>query len=105
MLDHHLDRLVARERAVLDAVDAGADARADAGVAVRVRGDLDAGAVRFVDDRLELLVGVLLRAREPAVRHHAARRRDLDDARAVLDLVAHRLAHLGHAVGDALLDA
>ena len=34
------------------------------GVAVRVRRDLEAGAVRFVDDRRELLVGVLLRARE-----------------------------------------
>ena len=80
MLDHHLDRVVARERAVLDAVDAGPDARPDAGVAVRVRGDLEPGAVRLVDDRRELLVGVLLRAGEPAVRHHAARRGDLDDA-------------------------
>ena len=50
-----------------------------AGVAVRVRGDLEPGAVRLVDDRRELLVGVLLRAREPAVRHHAARRGDLDE--------------------------
>ena len=75
------------------------------GVAVRVRRDLEPGAVRFVDDRVELFVGVLLRAREPAVRHHAARRGDLDEAGAVLDLVAHRLAHLGHAVRDALLDA
>ena len=64
MLDHQLDRVVGGEGAVLDAVDAGADARPDAGVAVGVRGDLDAGAVRLVDDRLELLVGVLLRARE-----------------------------------------
>ena len=79
MLDHHLDGVVAGERAVLDAVDAGTDARADAGVAVRVRGDLEAGAVRFVDDRRELFVGVLLRAGEPAVRHHAARRGDLDE--------------------------
>ena len=53
----------------------GADARPDAGVAVRVGRDLEPGAVRLVDDRRELFVGVLLRAREPAVRHHAARTR------------------------------
>ena len=104
VLDHHPDRVVARERAVLDAVDARRDAGADAGVTVRVGRDLEPGAVRLVDDRRELLVGVLLRAREPAVRHDAARRRDLDEPGAVLDLVADRLADLGHAVGDALLD-
>ena len=94
MLDHHLNGLVARERTVLDAVDAGANAGADAGVAVRVRRDLEPGAMRFVDDRRELFVGVLLRTREPAVRHDAARRGDLDEAGAVLDLVADGLAHL-----------
>ena len=65
MLDHQLDRLVAGEEAVLDAVDAGADAGADARRRRGVRGDLDAGAVRLVDDRVELLVGVLLRAGGP----------------------------------------
>ena len=73
-----------------------------AAVAGGVGGDPDAGAVRLVDDRLELLVGVLLRARPGAVRHHAARGRDLDHLGAVADLVAHARAHLGHAVGDAL---
>ena len=63
MVDHHLDGVVAGEEAVLDAVDAGPDAGPDRGVAGRVRGDPDAGAVRLVGDRLELLVGVLLRAR------------------------------------------
>src|ERR671920_854764 len=36
-----------------------------------------------------------------ALREHAARRADLDDVGAVLHLVAHRLAHLVHAVGGA----
>ena len=77
----------------------------DACIAVCVRGDPDAGAMGFVDDRCELFVRVLLRAREPAVRHHAAGRRDLDQPCAVLDLVTHRFAHLGHAVRDAFLDS
>ena len=47
---------------MLDAVDAGLDRGADAVVAVRVRRDLEPGAVRFVGDRPQLLVGVLLRA-------------------------------------------
>ena len=55
-LDHEVERLVARERAVLDAVDAGLDRGADAVVAVRVRRDLEPGAVRLVGDRRELLV-------------------------------------------------
>jgi hypothetical protein len=105
VLHHELDRVVARERSVLDAVDAGADAGADAGIAVRVRGDTQTGAVGLVDDRRELLVGVLLRAGGPAVRHDAAGRGDLDDLRAVLDLVPHTLADLRHTVGDAFLDA
>ena len=74
-------------------------------VADRMRGDPDAGPVRLVGDRRELLVGVLLRAGSGAVRHHAARRGDLDQLGAVLDLVAHARAHLVDAVGDALLDA
>ena len=74
-------------------------------VAVGVRGHLEPGPVRFVDDGPQLLVGVLLRAGRAGVRHHAARGADLDDLGAVLDLVADRLAHLADAVGDALLDA
>ena len=49
-------------------------------------------------------VGVLPGAGRAGVGHHAARRADLDDLGAVLDLVADGLADLGHAVGDALLD-
>ena len=97
-------RLLAHQRGVLDAVDAGLDRGADAVVAVRVRGDLHAATVGLVDDRAQLLVGVVLRARRTGERHHPARRAHLDQLGAVLDLVAHRLAHLAHAVGDALLD-
>ena len=50
-LDHEIERLVAGERAVLDAVEARLDHRADAVVAVCVRGDLEPGAVGFVGDR------------------------------------------------------
>ena len=105
MVDHHLDRVVAGEEAVLDAVDAGPDAGPDRAVADRVRGDADAGAVCLVGDRLELGVRVLLGARRGAVRHHAAGGRHLDQLRAVADLVAHARLHVGHAVGDALGDA
>ena len=100
-----LQRVVGGQRAVLDAVDPGPDAGADAGVAVGVRRHAQAVAVGLVDDGVQLLVGVLLAPGGGAERHDAARRRDLDQLGAVLDLVAHGLAHLGHAVGDALLDA
>ena len=102
-LDHQVQGLVGHERAVLDAVDAGLDGGADAVVAVGVGRDPQPGAVRLVDDRRQLLVGVLLRAGRPGVRHHPARRADLDELGAVLDLVADRLAHLVDAVGDPLL--
>ena len=62
-LDEQLQGLVAHQRAVLDAVEAGLDRRADAVVTVGVRRDLEPGAVRLVGDRGELLVRVLLGAR------------------------------------------
>ena len=64
-----------------------------------------AAPVGLVDDRAQLLVGVVLRTGRTGERHDPARRAHLDLLRAVLDLVAHRAAHLAHAVGDALLDA
>ena len=57
---------------MLDAVDARADARPNAGITVGVRGDLDAGAMCLVGDGVELFVGVLLRPGEAAVRHHSS---------------------------------
>jgi hypothetical protein len=60
--DHHLNGLVAGERSVLDAIDAGPDARANAGVPTGVGRDPDAGPMRLVDDGCQLLVGRLLRA-------------------------------------------
>jgi hypothetical protein len=59
-------------------------------VADRVRGDADVGAMRLVGDRRELLVRVRLRAATRAMRHHAARGRDLDDLRAAADLYSTR---------------
>ncbi len=49
--DDELERLVAGERAVLDAIEAGLDRGPDAVVTVGVRRDLEPGAVRFVGDR------------------------------------------------------
>ena len=51
----------------------------------------------------ELVGGVLAGAGGAGVRHHPARGAHLDDLGAVLDLVAHGLADLVDAVGDALL--
>ena len=61
--------------------------------------------MRFVGDRRELLVRVLLRAGRGAVRHHATRCGDLDHLCAVLDLIADGASHLGHTVGHAFLHA
>lgn len=70
MIDHHLDRLITGQEAVFDAVDPGADAGLDRGVADGVCGHADSGPVGFVGDRGELGIGILLRARRGAVRHH-----------------------------------
>ena len=102
MVDHHLDGLVGGQETVFDAVDAGADAGLDRAVADGVGGDPHPGAVRFVGDRGELLIGVLLGARRGAVRHHPARRRHLDQLGAVANLVADAGDYVGHTVGDAL---
>ena len=72
--------------------------------AMGVRGDPQPAPVRLVDDRAQLLVGVVLGAGGAGVRHDAAGAAHLDQLRAVLDLVPDGLAHLVDAVGDALLD-
>ena len=72
--------------------------------AVRVRGHPQSAPVRLVDDRAQLLVRIVLCAGLSGQRHDAARDAHLDQLGAVLDLVAHRLADLVDAVGDALLD-
>ena len=104
MLDHHRDRVVVDQEAVLDAVDTGRDRVLDRVGAVRVRGDAQPAPVRLVDDRAQLLIRIMLRARWSRQRHHPARAADLDQLGAVLDLVAHRLADLVDPVGDAFLD-
>ncbi len=89
---------------MFDAVDARPDAGANGAVPHRMRGHPHTGPVRLVGDRGELVVGILLGAGRGAVRHHAARRRHLDQLGAVADLVAHTRPHLVDAVGDALRD-
>ena len=105
VVDHHLDGVVGGQEAVFDAVDAGTDTGPDRAVADGVRGDPHPGAVRFVGDRGELRVGVLLGTRGGAVRHDPTRCRHLDQLGAVANLVAHARDHVGHTVGDALGDA
>ncbi len=72
MVDHHRNGVVGGEESVFDAVDAGFDAGADRPVADCVSGHPDAGAVGLVGDSGQFLVGVLLRSRRGAVRHHSA---------------------------------
>ena len=57
--------------------------------------------MRLVDDHPQLFVRIVLGAGLAGQRHHTARATHLDQLRAVLDLVAHRLADLVDAVGDA----
>ena len=64
---------------------------------------LQSSAVGLVDDRLQLLGGVLPGAGRAGVRHDATRGHNLDHPRSVLDLVADSLAHLRHPIGDSLL--
>jgi hypothetical protein len=91
------------QEAVLDAVDAGLHRRPDGVGAVGVRRHLQSAPVGLVDDGAQFLVGVVLRAGGAGVGHDAPGRADLDELRAVLDLVPDGLAHLVDAVGDALL--
>src|SRR4029450_8966147 len=101
--DNEPQGVLAGQRAVLDAVDAGLDGGPDAVVAVGVGCHPEAGPMGLVDDDPQLLVGVLLGPRRAGVGHDPARSADLDQLGAVLDPVAHGLAHLAEAVGDALL--
>ena len=101
VVDHHLDGLVAGQETVLDAVDSGTDTGPNRAVADGMRGDPDSCPVGFVGDRGEFGIGVLLRARRGAVRHHPAGRRNLDQLGAVPNLVTHAGDHVGHSVGDA----
>ena len=89
VVDHHLNRLVGGEEAVFDAVDTGPDACPNRAVPDRMCGHPHTGPVCLVGDRGELVVGVLLRSRCGAVRHHPARGRHLDQLGAVPDLIAH----------------
>ena len=89
---------------MLDAVDARLDGSAYGVVAVGVGRHLESPTVGLVDNRPQLLVGVLLGTGWSGVGHDPARHADLDELGAVLHLVADSGAHLAHAVGDALLD-
>src|SRR5262249_17388858 len=83
--------------AVLERVDARAQRRVDAIPAVRVRGDLDAEAVRLVDDRGDLGGREVDAAADRAIwlaPVDAVVGVQLDPVGAVADLLAYRLARL-----------
>ena len=84
---------------VLDRVDAGFHREPDAGESLGVGSDAKALPVRLLDDRLEL-GGRHLRWLHGLARHRQRpRRHDLDQVGALLDLLAHCLAHLVGPVG------
>ena len=79
---------------MVDGAHAGAHRRLDALGAMRMRGHEAAPSVRFFHRHRQLGVGVLLRARRNALRHHRAGGEDLDEVRAVLEIGPDDLAHL-----------
>ena len=80
--------------AVLDRVDARIHRQLDAGEAFGVRRDAEALPVRFLDDRLDLGPRHLSGLHRLAGHGEGAGRHDLDQVGALLDLLAHGLAHL-----------
>ena len=92
---------------MLDGVHAGEQRIADAGGAVRMRGDLAAQRVRFVDQRLQFLQRVLRRTDLGALGQHAAGGTGLDEIGAELHVLPHLLPHgpgtVGHAVAHRLV--
>ncbi len=97
-----LDRLVVQHRSMVDAPYAGADRGFDALRPVRVRRDITSPARRFLDRHPELLVGILLGAGVDALRENGARRQDLDEVRAVLEVRAHGVADGVHSIRQVL---
>ena len=53
---HHFERLVVKERAVFDGVDAGADGALGAGGAMGMGGGFLAQGVGFVDERVQFFL-------------------------------------------------
>lgn len=93
------DAFLVHVGAVLDRVASGAEGRHDAVFAVAVCGDDAAGAVRFVDDRLEFAVRKLLAERIVGDAEHAAGCEDLDACGATPDQQPHGTATFVFAVG------
>ena len=100
-LQHHLDRLVVEEDAVLDAADAGPDGGLDPGRPLGMGHDRDAGGVRLGDQDVQLVVAEVPVARVVARRQDPARGAHLDLVGAGPDDLARRAAHLVRAVHDA----
>ena len=58
----------------------------------------------LVGDCGKFVSGILLSTGRPGIRHHPARSAALDEIDSMLDLVAHRLAHLVDPVSDSLFE-
>ena len=87
--------------AVLDRAHAAVDRARDRLGRIRVRHDVGAEARRLLDGRRDLVDAKLQALERIALRRDAARHHQLDLVGALAKLVAHRLQHLGDAVGDA----
>ena len=89
---------------MLDGVRSGQQGAADARSAVGVNGDLAAPHVRLFDDGVHLFLGQLLAADRIPVRQDAARRHELDQVRAVLEVLPDLGAQGPRAVRSAFAD-
>jgi hypothetical protein len=97
----HRGRLGVHVGAVLDRARAGVAHPDHALLAVAVRGDVATETVGLVHRGAHLVLRVAGVARIVVRRQYATRGEDLDHVGALLDVEAHLLAHLVHAVGDA----
>src|SRR5690606_18052488 len=93
---------VVDEAGVLDRIHARFQRVADAAGAMRVRGDLATMAVRLLDQRAQLLHGVLRCADLGALGQHAAGRTGLDQVDAVFDVAPDLAPHFPGTVSHAL---
>ena len=87
---------------MLDRGDARRRGELDGFGSMRVRRDFASELGRLVDDGFHFFERVLRGVDRVALGEHAARCADLDDVRAVLDLIAHGFAPFLRAVRDAI---
>ena len=94
------DALIVNQTGVFNGIDAGQDRILDALRAVGMGSDLTSGHVGLFRRSFKFFGRVLRRAGTITFRKHAAAGDDLDHIHAVLDLGAHHVADLVHAIGN-----